>query len=301
MTTSNGLREFLTSRRAQIDPATVGLPPSPVQRRGRGLRREEVAALAGVSVDYYARLEQGRIGNISDQVLTAIEDALRLDPLERQHLRSLVGNPTAQQRRSTPVGRPKVRVGLRTFVEAIDPVPALLQGPRMEILAWNRAATILLTDFGAMPARDRNVARWLFLDSSNRVRYPDWEEVAAPTVAALRAARNPGRPDEALEKLVGELSVASEEFARYWATYRLFKHGHGTKRIFHPTVGVMSLNYETFDIPDSGGQFLSTYTADVGSPAAEKLSILMSWGNSPDETTPVEPDSVQSEAEHREP
>ena len=183
---------------------------------------------------------------------------------------------------------------MRALIEAMDPVPALLQGPRMEVLAWNRAASILLTDFGAIPVRDRNIARWLFLDSSNRTRYPDWEEVAAPTVAALRAAYNPGRPDEALEKLVGELSVASDEFAHNWADYRLFKHAHGTKRIFHPTVGVMTLNYETLHIADSGGQFLSTYTADVGSPAAEKLSILMSWDN-----TPTESDQVESEAEQR--
>ncbi|MFJ3404188.1 helix-turn-helix transcriptional regulator [Promicromonospora sp. NPDC090134] len=280
MTTSSGLREFLTSRRAQIDPEAVGLPPSPIPRRGRGLRREEVAALAGVSVDYYARLEQGRIGNISDQVLTAIEDALRLEPLEREHLRSLV-SPQATPPRSRPSPKPRVRAGVRALMEAMDPVPALLQGPRMEVLAWNRAAAILLTDFGAMPAKDRNIARWLFLDSSNRTRYPDWEDVAAPTVAALRAAHNPGRPDAELEKLVGELSVASDEFARFWADYRLFKHGHGAKRVVHPAVGVMSLNYETLDIPGSGGQFLSTYTADVGSPSAEKLSILMSWGESP--------------------
>ena len=212
MTTSSGLREFLTSRRAQIDPESVGLPTSAIPRRGRGLRREEVAALAGVSVDYYARLEQGRVGNISDQVLTAIEDALRLDALEREHLRSLV-SPEPTRKRRLRSEKPKVRAGMRTLIEAMDPVPALLQGPRLEILAWNRAASILLTDFGAMPVRDRNIARWLFLDSSNRTRYPDWEEVAAPTVAALRAAYNPGRPDEALEKLVGELSVASNEFA----------------------------------------------------------------------------------------
>ncbi|TWG07591.1 helix-turn-helix transcriptional regulator [Saccharopolyspora dendranthemae] len=293
MTTSSGLREFLTSRRAQIDPESVGLPPSAIPRWGRGLRREEVAALAGVSVDYYARLEQGRIGNVSDQVLTAIEDALRLDPLERQHLRSLVSPQPARTRPRRPE-KPQVRAGMRALVQAMDPLPAPLQGPRMEVLAWNRAASILLTDFGAMPARDRNIARWLFLDSSNRTRYPDWEEVAAPTVAALRAAHNPGRPDEALEKLVGGLSVTSEEFARYWADYRLFKHAHGTKRIFHPTVGVMTLNYETLHIADSDGQFLSTYTADVGSPAAEKLSILMSWG-----TSFTEEDQVESEAGQR--
>ncbi|MGI5189932.1 helix-turn-helix transcriptional regulator [Promicromonospora sp. CA-289599] len=282
MTTSNALREFLASRRAQIDPHSVGLPPSPTPRRGRGLRREEVAALAGVSVDYYARLEQGRVGNISDQVLNAIEEALRLDTLERQHLRSLVRTLPAHAVRQPPrPEKPRVRAGMRALVEKLDPVPALLQGPRMEVLAWNRAASILLTDFGAMPVRDRNIARWLFLDSSNRSRYPDWEEVAAPTVAALRAALNPGRPDEELANLVGELSVASPEFARFWADYRLFKHGHGTKRIFHPTVGTMTLNYETLNIPESGGQFLSTYTADAGSSAEEKLKILMSWGGEP--------------------
>ncbi len=280
MTAPSPLREFLLSRRAQIDPATVGLPPSPVPRRGRGLRREEVAALAGVSVDYYARLEQGRIGNVSDQVLTAIEDALRLDALEKEHLRSLVGTAPAKPRRRAPA-KAAVRVGLQTFIDAIDPVPAMLQGPRMEILAWNRAATILLADFDAMQPEDRNVARWLFLDPTTRTRYPDWEQIAAPTVAALRANQNPRVADEALERLVGELSVASEEFARYWADYRLFKHTHGTKRIYHPTVGVMTLNYETLDIADSGGQFLSTYTADVGSPSAEKLAILMSWGQDP--------------------
>lgn len=280
MTSSSPLREFLLSRRAQIDPDTVGLPLSPIPRRGRGLRREEVAALAGVSVDYYARLEQGRIGNVSDQVLTAIEDALRLDPLEREHLRGLV-NPTPARPRRSPPAKTSVRLGLRTLIDAMDPVPALLQGPRMEVLACNRAASILLTDFGAMQPADRNIARWLFLDPTTRTRYPDWEEVAAPTVAALRANRNPRVPDEALERLVGELSLASEEFARYWADYRLFKHGHGKKRIFHPTVGVMTLNYETLHIADSGGQFLSAYTADVGSPSEEKLRILMSWGDGP--------------------
>jgi len=292
MTSTGSLREFLVSRRARIDPNTVGLPPSPVPRRGRGLLREEVAALAGVSVDYYARLEQGRIGNVSDQVLSAIEDALRLDPLEREHLRGLVGTTSARVRRGPPA-RTGVRIGLRTLIDAMDPVPALLQGPRMEVLAWNRAATVLLADFGAMRVEDRNIVRWLFLDPTTRTRYPDRAEVAASTVAALRANHNPRTPDEALERLVGELSVASEEFARYWADYRLFQHSHGTKRIFHPTVGVMTLNYETLDITDSGGQFLSTYTADVGSPSVEKLSILMSWGN---EST--EADRVADEQPH---
>ena len=276
MTESHDLREFLMSRRAQIEPASTGLPESATARRRKGLRREEVAALAGVSVDYYARLEQGRIGNVSDQILTAIEDVLSLTPLERDHLRALVRTEPARVRKKAPPAT-QVRGSLRDLIMEMDPIPVILQGPRMEVLAWNRAATILLADFAAMSPSDRNIARWLFLDSSTRTKYPDWEEVAAPTVAALRAARDPRRPDEALEQLVGELSVASEDFARFWAGYRLFKHGHGAKRIFHETVGTMTLNYETLDVPDSAGQFFSIYTADVGSPSAEKLQILLSW------------------------
>lgn len=274
------IREFLMSRRARIDPASVGLGagsgPSATSRRSAGLRREEVAALAGVSVDYYARLEQGRIGNVSDQVLNAIEDALRLNPLERAHLRKLVasGNGPRRGPRPAPLG---ARPALRDLVRAMDPVPAILQGPRMELLASNQAARVLLTDFDARPVAERNIARWLFLDPVTRVRYPDWEEVAGATVAALRAALDPRRPDEELARLVGELTVASPEFARFWASYRLFQHGHGTKRIFHEPVGVMTLNYETLEVPDSGGQFLSTYTADVGSPSDEKLRLLLSW------------------------
>jgi len=282
MTSSGSLREFLTSRRAALDPQAVGLPVSPVRRRGKGLRREEVAALAGVSVDYYARLEQGRIGHVSDQVLRAIENALQLDDLEREHLRKLVAPEAIAPRRSRPAAAtPKVRVSLRALIDAMDPIPVMLQGPRMEILAWNRAAAILLADFGKMRPEDRNVARWLFLDPTTKERYPDWEQIARPTVDALRGAHDPRVPDAALEQLVGELSVASAEFARYWADYRLFKHTHGTKRIFHPTVGTMTLNYETLDIADSGGQFLSTYTAAVGSPSEERLRILMSWGDDP--------------------
>ena len=280
MTTDGNLREFLVSRRARLDPAELGLPPSSTTRRRRGLHREEVAALAGVSVDYYARLEQGRVGAVSDQVLSAIEGALRLDELERRHLRALVAG---QARRPTtapagqPSSRPGLRAGLRELVAALDPIPAMVQNRRMDVLAINRAGSVLLADFPAMPARDRNILRWLFLDPSTRTRYPDWEEVASMTVASLRAAREPGRPDEQLERLVGELSVASPQFAAWWADYRLHQHSHGPKRIFHEAVGVLDLRYESLDIPRSGGQTLTLYTAAAGSPADEKLRILLSW------------------------
>jgi Predicted transcriptional regulator with C-terminal CBS domains len=275
MTMPTGLREFLMSRRAAIDPTSVGLPGSLEPRRTPGLRREDVAALAGVSVDYIARLEQGRIGIVSDQVLNAISDALQLDELERQHLRALVAPQQRRVVRQQPA-RLFARPSIRALIDQM-PNPAMIQGPRMEILASNGSMRVLLTDWNAMPAAERNIARWLFLSPEARVRYADWEAVAATTVASLRAAHDPRHPDEALERLVGELTLASPEFARYWADYRLFKHTHGTKKFFHETVGEFTLSYDTLDIPGSGGQTLCVYTADPGSPSEEKLGLLLSW------------------------
>lgn len=269
------LREFLTSRRAAIDPEQVGLSRSSVPRRKRGLRREEVAVLAGVSVDYYARLEQGRIGNISEQVLTAIEDALHLDGLERDHLRTLIAPQAGRHVRRRP-SAPKARPALRLLVDAME-VPAILQGPRLEVLATNRAARTLVADFDAMPQASRNIARWLFLDPSARTVYPQWEQVAAPVAATLRANLSPPAQDDELERLVAELSLASTEFARFWADYLLYEHTHGEKQFFHQTVGTMTLNYETLNVPGDDGLFISTYTADVGSPSEEKLRLLLSW------------------------
>ncbi|MET0450311.1 MAG: helix-turn-helix transcriptional regulator [Mycobacterium sp.] len=266
------LRAFLTSRRGAIDPAAVGLPRSTVARRKSGLSREEVAVLAGVSVHYYARLEQGRVGNVSNQVLTAVEDALRLDDLERAHLRTLIAGGDAP--RPTPV-KAKARPALRLLLDAMHGVPAILQGPRLEVLATNRAARILVADFDAMPPAERNVARWIFCDPAARVVYPDWDQVAAPVVATLRANLDPRDPDEELEQLVGELSRASTDFARFWADYQLYEHGHGKKRFFHDAVGVMTLNYETLNVPGRDGVFVSTYTADAGSPSEHRLRTLL--------------------------
>ncbi|SDP44239.1 helix-turn-helix transcriptional regulator [Actinacidiphila guanduensis] len=280
MNSEGSLREFLTSRRARLRPEDVGLPPSPTPRRRPGLRREEVAVLAGVSVDYYARLEQGRIGKVSDQVLTAIEEALRLDALERHHLRALVDTYAGGPRRAARTGtgsHESARVGLRELVGSLDPLPAMVQSRRMDVLAVNNAGKVLLTDFDRMQVRDRNIVRWLFTDPQARVRYPDWDEVASNTVAALRGARDPRLHDPELERLVGELSVASSEFAALWADYRLFRHSHGSKRLFHQTVGVLDLRYETFPVPGTEGQTLTIYTAPRGSAADDRLRLLLSW------------------------
>jgi len=279
MAMPTGLREFLMSRRAAIDPESVGLPGSLAPRRTPGLRREDVAALAGVSVDYVARLEQGRIGVVSDQVLDAIADALRLDELEREHLRGLVA-PQRQHRARRRSARMVARPSIRALIDQM-PNPAMIQGPRMEILASNESMRILLTDWTAMPPAERNIARWLFLSPEARTRYADWEAVAATTVASLRAAHDPRHPDEALERLVGELTLASPEFARYWSDYRLYKHTHGTKKFFHEAVGEFTLNYDSLDIPGSDGQTLCAYTPDPGSPSEEKLGLLLSWAAQP--------------------
>jgi transcriptional regulator with XRE-family HTH domain len=268
------LREFLTSRRSAIDPAQAGLPPSAVARRKPGLSREEVAVLAGVSVHYYARLEQGRVGNISNQVLTAVEDALRLGDLERAHLRTLIAPGQGDDTQSRPA-RLKARPALRRLLDAMAGVPAILQGPRLEVLAINRAARVLVADFDAMPTADRNIARWLFLNPAARAVYPQWEQVAAPVAATLRANLKPHTKDEELERLISELSFASTEFARFWADYRLHEHGHGKKQFHHQAVGTMTLNYETLNVPGQDGVFISTYTADAGSASEDKLQCLL--------------------------
>jgi transcriptional regulator with XRE-family HTH domain len=287
---SRELRDFLTSRRASLTPEDVGLPPSHSHRRVKGLRREEVAILAGVSVDYYAKLEQGRVGNISEQVLASIEAALRLDELERQHLRSLLSSENVHTPRPAPTV--KARPAALAMINALDPVPAVIHGPHLEVLGINHAAKALLDDFDAMPIRERNMARWMFLDPRAKQVYLDWADIAAEMVAILRAAAVAGVCNDRLVQLVGELSVSSPEFARFWADYRLFEHTHGSKRFFHEAVGEMHLNYEALPLPGDHGQTVIVYTADKGSPSEEKLALLSSWS-----ATPMEPDSSQRDHE----
>ncbi|MFG3122066.1 helix-turn-helix transcriptional regulator [Streptomyces sp. NPDC048201] len=272
MTTGNALRDFLSSRRAALSPEQVGLPSPSTTRRVRGLRREEVAILAGVSVHYYVKLEQGRAGNVSDQVLDAVARALRLDEIESRYLRSLLHADTDRSR--TPaVVRP--RPALQAMIRAMD-VPAVIHGPHLEVLDINHAGRALLDDFDAMPVQERNTARWMFLNPRARVVYRDWAEIAADVVAVLRNSAAPG-VDEALSRIVGHLSTHSEEFAAMWADHRVSEHQHGVKRFFHEAVGDMRLNWQTLQIPDGQGQSVIIYSADTGSPSEEKLRLLASW------------------------
>ncbi len=268
------LREFLRSRRARRTPETSGFSATGAGRRVPGLRREELAALAGVSVDYYVRLEQGRDLNPSDAVLDAIARALRLDDAERAHLVDLARPPAARRRRP-PRRAQHVPVATHQLLETLDAAasPALVLGRRMDVLAINRTGRVLVADFPVLAARDRNYARFVFLDGNARDLHPDWESVAADTVAALRldAGKYPDDPD--LSALVGELSVKDERFRRWWAEHDVLMRTTGTKRYHHPVAGELTLTYQALALPEED-QTLFVYTAPAGSPSHTALRLL---------------------------
>ncbi|MFE2185844.1 helix-turn-helix transcriptional regulator [Streptomyces sp. NPDC059455] len=272
------LREFLRSRRARITPGEAGLPPHPGARRVPGLRREEVAQLAGVSVDYYIRVERGRHPHVSDAVLDALARALRLNDLERAHLFRIARPSRALPR---PLPPQRVRPGLRLLVDTLADVPVLVLGRRLDVLAGNRLARALYTDFDALPARHRNMARLIFLDEQMRALHTDWEDGARGVVASLHlyAGRHPHDP--ALAELVGELSVQDPDFRRWWADHDVFQRTHGIKRYHHCLVGDLVLGYESFTATDDPDQTLGIYTAEPGSPSADRLALLAGWSSPP--------------------
>ncbi|MFG1934348.1 helix-turn-helix transcriptional regulator [Mycobacterium sp. NPDC048908] len=271
------LGEFLRSRRARLSVEDVAIGGTGRTRRVPGLRREEVAQLAGVSVDYYSRLEQGRHLNVSDEVLDAVARALRLDATERSYLFQVARKNRRARRRATAQVQ-RVRTGVRRILETLDDVaPAFVFGRRMDILAANRLARALMADFDTMPPRDRNLLRYAFLDESTRELFVDWEELARDNVAILRmdAGRHPDDPE--LVELVGELSVKSPEFRRWWADHNVRERTHGVKRYHHPIVGDVTVNYESVAVLGDPDQTLCIYTAEAGSSSEEALRLLASW------------------------
>ncbi|MEV5885533.1 helix-turn-helix transcriptional regulator [Streptomyces sp. NPDC052020] len=271
------LSEFLRTRRARLKPEDVGLPQLGRYRRVPGLRREELAQLAGVSVAYYTRLEQGNGQNVSAEVLDSIARALRLSDAEHQHLVHLA--KPKRHRRKAVARTQQVRVALRQLLESIDGVPAYVVGRRSDVLAWNRMAAALFGDWGRLPAPERNWARRVFLDPAYRELFVDWEGKAADMVGYLRMDAGCHPDDPQLSALVGELSVKSEEFRRLWAAHDVKEKTHGEKRLRHPLVGEVTLYFETFRPADDGEQSLITYHAEPGSASADALRLLASWGS----------------------
>ncbi|GAA1970598.1 helix-turn-helix transcriptional regulator [Kitasatospora viridis] len=261
----NALGEFLRSRRARIQPEEVGLPAYG-RRRVPGLRREEVAMLAGVSVDYYVRLEQGRGAGVSEAVLDAVARVLRLDPVEHDHLRLLVHPP-----RPDAAPGQTVRPGIRLLMDRMAEVPVFVLGRRMDVLAWNGLADAVV-GFGAM---ERCNAAWhTFCAPSAREFYPQWAAVAAETVGYLRldAGRHPGDPE--LAELVAELSARSPEFREMWADHQVREKTWGRKLFHHSVVGELELGYETLQLPGDPDQLLVAYTVEPGSATEQRLALL---------------------------
>ena len=272
MDVNDELRDFLRTRRARLLPEAVGLPSFGERRRVPGLRREELAQLAGVSFDYYVRLEQGRTRNVSESVLDAVARALRLTPTERAHLFNLA-RPTPRRRSTQTV--PRIRTGLRRLLETIVTTPAFIVDRHYDVVAWNALAAALIVDFDAMVPRDRNLARFLFLDERARSVFADWDNAARDSVATLRLAAGRDPNDPVLNELIGELSVKSEAFRRWWPEHDVKERSHGSKRYHHPVVGDITVSYEAFLLPADPDLTLMLYTVEAGSPSEAALGRLL--------------------------
>jgi transcriptional regulator with XRE-family HTH domain len=283
--TRNEIREFLTSRRAKVTPEQAGLA-SFGSRRVPGLRREEVAVLAGVSVPYYTRIERGDMNGVSDSVLEALARALQLDDAERAHLFDLAraARPTsAPRRRRAP--RQGVRPSIQHVLDGLTGVAAFVHNPRLDNLAANHLGYALYSDMfrratGPGPV---NSARYVFLDAGARDYYADWDRAAGDVVAVLRTAAGRDPYDRDLSDLVGELSTQSAEFRTRWAAHNVRFHDTGVKELRHPLVGDLTLTYNRMEVAADPGQMLMLWTAEPGSRSAEALSLLGSWAASPQE------------------
>ena len=270
------VREFLSSRRGRVSPEQAGLPAYGGNRRVPGLRREEVALLTGVSVDYYVRLERGNLAGASDSVLDALARTLLLDEAEREYLFSLArASGPARASRTKP--RAGVRPAVLQVLEAMTNAPAWVRNGRHDILAANTMGRALYAPVFDDPRRPVNTARFTYLNPAAHEFWRDYDQVASDAAAMLRleAGRNPH--DAALITLIGELSTQSELFRQRWASRDVMFHRSGLKRLHHPVVGDLDLTYESLELPSEPGLVMNVYTAPAGSPTADALTLLASW------------------------
>jgi transcriptional regulator with XRE-family HTH domain len=278
------IREFLASRRARITPGQAGLPAYGGTRRVAGLRREEVALLAGVSIDYYVRMERGNLAGASDAVLEGVARALQLDDAERAHLFDLARASERQPARLRRSREPGVTASVQQVLDAITDAPAWVRNARHDMLAANRLARALYAPLLADPRRPANNARFIYLDPASRDFFIDWDRAADDIAAMLRleAGRNPY--DKNLVELIGELSTRSEDFRARWAAHNVRFHRTGYKKLHHPAVGDLDLNFEAMELSSQPGLTLLVYTAPQGSPAADGLALLASWAATAEQT-----------------
>jgi transcriptional regulator with XRE-family HTH domain len=274
------VREFLMSRRAKVTPEMVGLPAGP-NRRVPGLRRTEVAVLAGVSVEYYSKVERGAIAGASSSVLDAIASALLLDDTERVHLfdlaRAADGVPLSGRPRRRAPKATTSRPSLQWVLDSITEGVAFVRDQHQDLLATNELGKAFYSPLIGDGGRTPNLARFQFLDPASRDFYPDWDLFSEMCVAIMRTEAGRDPHDKGLHDLVGELSTRSDDFRRLWGTHDVRSHGSGTKRFNHPIVGEVTLAYEELHITSDPGLVLMVYTAEPGSPSHERLMLLASW------------------------
>jgi transcriptional regulator with XRE-family HTH domain len=275
------VKAFLSSRRAKITPEQAGLATSGRGRRVPGLRRSEVADLAGVSIEYYAQLERGNLGGVSDSVLDALARALRLDEAELAHLIDLAraAGPAPRARRRQPSAQ-QVRPSVARILDGMTDVPALVHTRCLDVLAANPLGQALYAPLFADPARPANFARFNFLDPRARDFWIDWECAADDTVAILRTEAGRDPYDKALTDLVGELCTRSDTFRVRWAAHHVRLHRTGLKHIHHPVVGDLHLSYDVMELPADPGLTLLAFSADAGSSNDDALKFLASWATS---------------------
>ncbi|MET9563479.1 helix-turn-helix transcriptional regulator [Streptomyces tauricus] len=272
------IREFLRSRRSRITPDKVGLPTYGANRRVKGLRREEVALLAGVSVDYYVRMERGALAGTSESVLDALASVLQLDDAERDHLFHLARQSGAPTSRRRPKPTATVRPALQQVLDAMTDAPAWIRNGRHDVLAMNRLGRALYSPVLADPRRPANTVRFVYLHpDAAKAFFVDYDQITRNAAATLRMEIGRDPHDEELVDLVGELSKGSELFRQQWASQDVRLHGHGSKRVNHPVAGRLDLDFESMDLPTDPGLQLNVYTAPADGPTAGNLALLASW------------------------
>jgi transcriptional regulator with XRE-family HTH domain len=292
------IREFLSTRRARISPEQAGLAVyGGARRRVSGLRREEVALLAGISSEYYTRLERGNATGVSESVIDGIAHALQLDEAERTHLLALIraaGTTRPPRRRPAPQ---RVRPTVQRVLDSMSGTPAFVLNRRLDILTANDLGLALYSPIYANPVRPPNNARFIFLDPHATEFFRDWNKAANDTVALLRAEAGRDPHDRQLSDLIGELSTRSDEFRVRWAAHNVRIHTTGTKLIHHPVVGDLDLPFESFPLAADPSQSLLTYTAEPGSPSQDALNLLASWAATTDDLEQAGTDGDPKQAE----
>ena len=282
------VKAFLSTRRAKLTPEQAGLAHYSRNRRVPGLRRSEVADLAGVSVEYYARLERGNLSGVSESVLDSLARALQLDEAERAHLADLARAGPAVRARRTPAAQ-QLRPSVARILAGMTEVPAIVNNGRLDVLAANPLGEALFAPLFADPARPVNHARFTFLDPRAHDFWIDWERAADDAVATLRLEAGRDPHDKRLTDLVGELSTRSDAFRVRWAAHDVRLHRTGIKSFHHPVVGDLHLSYEVMELPADPGLSLIAFSAEAGSPADDSLGLLASWAATHDPADALTP------------